>query len=659
MRQTKTAETVLLGILLLFFLQVLSDFIESIYAFGLLVTAFTIQVALIVLLFTPLILLLFRRPPGRFVLLGLISVALLGRLLEPALDPGGKLVACGVSVGAFMLVFALLLKTKNEISGRGLVGALTLAVVASIFLRTADSGLDLSESGWFQLIAWALAIIAAVIAARVDLEPVTVSAAESNSGGRVTALVIGLAGVILMTYFAFASPTVIARWTGYSYPDIVAVLVVSFTLFMRLLRSKLSNRMFDRRVVLGWNLFFVLMLVLTILPHQIVFPSTRAAYPLDAPDVPLLAVLPLLMMLVASPVLVLDFLFFARGISAERPTVRQLGGSFTLAALFFLVMVFFHVFTSIYDYAPVVGPLFRDRFWLVYLLTGLSLLLPLLLVREESLGVRGHDLSALVTTAMVGALALLTIGALYLSTSVPPTRHATGGLTVMTYNIQQGYDRVGNKNLDGQLAVIRNVNPDILGLQESDLARVANGNADAVRYFADHLDMYSYYGPATATGTFGIALLSKYPIQNPHTFFMYSTGEQTAAIHAEITVDGKTYQVFVTHLGNSGPMLQLQDVLGRIQDQQNVILMGDFNFKPTTDQYALTRPALVDSWLAKWPNGKVTPGFLMDDRIDYIFVSPGTYVSKSEYVPDADSDHPYLFTVIGPEQYKVWESPVQ
>ena len=122
MRQTKTAEIILLGILLLFFLQVLSDFIESIYAFGLLVTAFTIQIASIILLFTPLVLLFFRRPPGRFVLLGLIYVALLGRLLEPAIDPGGKLVACGVSVGAFMLAFPLLLKTKKEIHGSGLVG---------------------------------------------------------------------------------------------------------------------------------------------------------------------------------------------------------------------------------------------------------------------------------------------------------------------------------------------------------------------------------------------------------------------------------------------------------------------------------------------------------------------------------------------------------
>src|SRR6266540_2816477 len=109
MRPTKTPETILFSILFLFFLQSLSDFIEAIYAFGLLVTAFTIEVASIVLLFTPLLLLLIRRPPSKSLLLGLSYVAILARLLEPMLSPSGKLVACGISVGAFMMFFPALL----------------------------------------------------------------------------------------------------------------------------------------------------------------------------------------------------------------------------------------------------------------------------------------------------------------------------------------------------------------------------------------------------------------------------------------------------------------------------------------------------------------------------------------------------------------------
>jgi hypothetical protein len=76
-----------------FFLQVLSDFIESIYAFGLLVTAFTVQITAIVLLFTPLLFLVFRKSPSRSFVIGISYLAILTRLLEPMLSPGGKLVA--------------------------------------------------------------------------------------------------------------------------------------------------------------------------------------------------------------------------------------------------------------------------------------------------------------------------------------------------------------------------------------------------------------------------------------------------------------------------------------------------------------------------------------------------------------------------------------
>ena len=47
-------------------------------------------------------------------------------------------------------------------------------------------------------------------------------------------------------------------------------------------------------------------------------------------------------------------------------------------------MIFAQVFTTVYDYIPVVGPLFRDKFWLVFLAAGLVLALPTLLVRKTS-----------------------------------------------------------------------------------------------------------------------------------------------------------------------------------------------------------------------------------------------------------------------------------
>ena len=72
---------------------------------------------------------------------------------------------------------------------------------------------------------------------------------------------------------------------------------------------------------------------------------------------------PLGLTLLLWPVILLDFSLFSREISALRPSTRQLGGSFAISAVVLLLLIFGHVFTTVYDYIPLVGPLFRDRFY--------------------------------------------------------------------------------------------------------------------------------------------------------------------------------------------------------------------------------------------------------------------------------------------------------
>jgi endonuclease/exonuclease/phosphatase family metal-dependent hydrolase len=634
----------LLGILFLFLLQLISDLIGSIYAFGLLATSFTIQVAAIVLIFSPLVLLIFRRGLGRRLLLGLATLGLVCRVAEPLLSPSGKLFVSGLGMAALLVFLPAWLVGRASVRSRSIGLGLGLAILMSVFFRTLGSGSDWSLTS--PLVSLVLALLAIAFLFQPDLASNEVEeAAQGISMGRLIGLSLGVSAVILLIYFAFASPTVISRWTGFSYPYIVGVLVIAIALFSALLGSERFTRLLSPAFLVAWNALFVLALVLAILPQQISFPGNPADYPLSAPPVARLASLPLFAMLVLSPVILADFMLFIRAIVAGRPSTPQVGAAFGLAALYFLLMVFFHVFTTIYDYAPIVGPFFRDRFWFVYLLAGLGLSLPVLLIPrvEYKFQPKGGNPPMV---ALNGILALATLLALAFTTSQPATPSPKSELKIMTYNIQQGYDAFGDKNLGGQLEVARQMDPDLLGLQESDTARVANGNVDAVRYFSDHLRMYSYYGPTTTTGTFGIALLSKYPLVDPQTFFMFSEGEQTATIQAQVRVDGRTYNVFVTHLGNGGPIIQLEDMLARIQGLENVIAMGDYNFRPSTEQYALMTQTLVDSWLLRWPDG--TPGYTPEERIDHIFVSPGMHVLESEYVANPASDHPCMFTVIGP-----------
>ena len=86
-----------------------------------------------------------------------------------------------------------------------------------------------------------------------------------------------------------------------------------------------------------------------------------------------------------------------------------------------------------------------------------------------------------------------------------------------------------------------------------------------------------------------------------------------------------------------------------VKGQENIILMGDFNFRPGTDQYRLTTDALEDSWLIKWPQGTFRDqGIDPHKRIDHIFVSltPDIQVADSEYSAGPQSDHPAMITQI-------------
>ena len=333
----------------------------------------------------------------------------------------------------------------------------------------------------------------------------------------------------------------------------------------------------------------------------------------------------------------IDFTLISRELITYKPNIRQLGASFTLALLFFLLMIFAVIFTIVWDYIPLIGPFFRDMCWFVFLVIGLGISLPVRLVKKQTLNFK---------IKLVGVIVLLTgatiISAFILELTPKKPSRSIDSIKIMSYNIQQGYNEDGNKNFEGQLKVIKEEDPDIIGLVESDFCRISSGNSDIVRLIANELNLYSYYGPKTVTGNFGLALLSKYPIKNAKTLYMYSIGEQTATIEAEIDIKGETYNIYITHLGNyedPSQRSQLITVLNRLENKENVILMGDFNFESDTNRYNISVEELNDCWeLAGDDDG----GFDMDDRIDYIFVSDDLSddIEECNYLGGKNSDHP-------------------
>lgn len=655
-------EITLYSILFLFFFQLISDFVEAIYVFGLLGTGMPVEVVSVLFLFSPLVLLWLPKGLSGWPLVLVGELMLVCRVVEVMLDTRGKMLVGGLGVACFLILFPSLLwnregqedKASGLIQGMGLTVGLSL----SILFRALGSGSDVSTYGWFQAIGWILAIGAGILLlgfrkhGQALTRPANVAAKHDlPPKWRTAGLCLGLVGVLVLCYFAFTSPNVIARWTGVSYLPIVSIVMLVLCVFAFLLVSRpYLLATLTPGVVLVWNILFVLAMVLTILGHQIRFPAAAGAYPLPESPVTLLHHIPLFLMLLLFPAILIDLMLFTQELVASKPSPRSLGGGFSLASLYLLFMIFAQVFTTVYDYIPLVGPLFRDKFWFVFLLAGIVLTLPVLLVSRDSFTFTQASSKLKLGKAFPGLMvliALATVAGAFFTAAKPsiPSPQQTS-LRILTYNIQQGYSQDGLKNYDGQLDLIRAVDADIVGLQESDTNRIAGGNADVVRYFADRLDLYSYYGPKTVPGTFGLALLSKYPIENPRTFYMYSEGEQTATIEAQITVGGKTFNVFVTHLGNGGPIVQQEAILQEVTDKENVILLGDFNFRPDTAQYGQTATILEDSWLLKWPQGTDSQGVDPAERIDHIFVSAGTKVADSQYLPGPQSDHPAMTTAI-------------
>jgi endonuclease/exonuclease/phosphatase family metal-dependent hydrolase len=653
----RLVEVSLFAVFFLVFFQLLTTFIETTYVFGLLQTDIPIEIAAVLFLFMPVVLLFIKKPASNEVLLYLGLAILVSRGASLLLDTRGQMLLSGFGSGLFLIFLPLSLnrmgrKVDNHPAGAVALG-LALAVLFSILLRAVLSGNDISEYGSSRAFAWILAALAyaLLIAWTQASEPRGKKAVVPPTGSfwRTTALVLGLISSLTLLYFAFTSPTVISRWTGENYTLIAALATAALVLFVVLRVTGLFSGWLFRPVgVLVWNGLFLFALTYTLWSHQIFFPMDPGAYPLYALAAGGLAGITLILMLVLYPVIFVNVELAVGEVIALRPSVRQLGGATLLAALYLLVMIFAQVFTTVYDYIPVIGPFFRDQFWLVFMVVGVVSMLPVLLVRKEqfqetasTIGVRKPYL---ITPGLVLGIGVLL--ALMFVSARPVPAEDKNSLRILTYNIQQGYNEEGLKNFHGQLDLIESMQADLVGLQESDTARIAGGNADVVRYLADRLNMYSYYGPTTVTGTFGIALLSRYPLDNGRTFFMYSEGEQTAAIEAEVVVDGRRFHVLVTHLGNGGPLIQQQQVLVRLDGRENVIAVGDFNFRPESEQYALTTMMLEDAWLAAAQQRMIPEGQNIDRRIDHIFISPGFQVNRAEYLGSGPSDHPAMFAEI-------------
>jgi len=559
----------------------------------------------------------------------------------------------GFSVASFIIFFPgfiTRIKDQEQDIGLRLAIGLTIAVALSILFRTVNASADISQYRWGQIIGWILGIIATLkllgmfFKTKEESKPSIEKEEKKEKAnfGKILGLTIGLFSIFIVIWFAFMSPTVISRWTEGDYVGIIIGLLVMFAITITVMIWKPDILSSIKSWALWiWNGVFALSLTLSVLAHQLRFPDDPSVYPIIAPTTAWYHQIGLVIMIISSPIIFIDFMLLTRELIRIKPKPMKMGGSFTLGGLFIIIMLFVQILPNVWGYLPPISYGFRDKYWLAFFIPGLLITLAILLVKKETIKLEHitKDLKPkILITSIFGIIFIATIVGGFIATPRPNySAQGKTSLVILTYNIQQGVNVSGDRNYDGQLELIRQLDPDIIGLQECDPTRISGGNLDVVRYFAERLNMYSYYGPKTVTNTYGCAILSKFPISNAYSFFMSSDQEQIGSAQAQITVGTTTFNVAVHHpAGDSGQIRvdQNLEMLTQVEGLSNVIFMGDFNYKPYTQMYNDTLSAgLVDSY-------GVMYGIPALDNIDHIFLSSGATVLDAQYIEEGQSDHP-------------------
>ncbi len=243
---------------------------------------------------------------------------------------------------------------------------------------------------------------------------------------------------------------------------------------------------------------------------------------------------------------------------------------------------------------------------------------------------------------------------LIISNAFPQTEN----IKVMTYNIRCGYcedsSSVNNwsKRKYFVAYLIRNHNPDLIGLQEAEMFQVKD--------LIEMLDEYDWYGVSREDGKEGgesTAILyrkKRFIPEEKQTLWLSDTPMIVskgwdAAYKRTVTITklkdlmtSKEFYYFNTHLDHIGEVARTESSrliakeIDKYSKEYSVILSGDFNYTSSSEGYKIITCKLSDSkYIAETENigGNITfNGFgkdmQPDNKIDFIFVNDKTTVSN-------------------------------
>jgi endonuclease/exonuclease/phosphatase family metal-dependent hydrolase len=240
------------------------------------------------------------------------------------------------------------------------------------------------------------------------------------------------------------------------------------------------------------------------------------------------------------------------------------------------------------------------------------------------------------------AVALAVAVALALLATPGAALQAGDGITVVSYNIHAGKDADQRPNLERVAAVLDTLGADIVLLQEVDRLTARSGGEDQVAELERLTGMHAAFAKSLdyQGGEYGIAALSRWPIESARVLplptdppLKRSNGSEDPLVALYIVVATPAGRVHVvnTHLTAEGPgtyrkqqlVALLAHVRRLIPPGEPLVLGGDFNARPDSDEIEATTLALQDAWAACGADadaGNTYPAHAPDRRIDYLFL---------------------------------------
>lgn len=202
-----------------------------------------------------------------------------------------------------------------------------------------------------------------------------------------------------------------------------------------------------------------------------------------------------------------------------------------------------------------------------------------------------------------------------------------------TYNVRHGLGRDGILDIERCARVVREVEPDVVALQELDRGMERSGRLDQPSIFERVTGMKVAFFPTLTRdgGEYGIGVAARAELDAEFAFLPRVSEEEPRGL-----ITGRTggVTILATHLSRSKPArrLQIAEIAVRGRGSARVVVLGDFNAPPR--ELAPLRDAGLHV-----PSGPATLG---RRRIDYIAAAPDIAVERVWTAPAPASDHDLL-----------------